>query len=68
MTTSASREISNREFWAMRNQESGSPTHIQVRGERGAGAFFVGWAADLHGPDGKCTCCPRRKTENGDAA
>ena len=39
-------------------------THLRVGTWRGPdidAVTLVGHAADLHGPDGVCTCCPRRE-------
>lgn len=33
--------------------------HVRVPNTQGLGVFVIGQAADLHGPQGKCKCCPR---------
>lgn len=42
-------------------------THVRVGQGRGHGTsvHFVGHAHELHGPDGVCTCCPRRAAHDG---
>jgi hypothetical protein len=63
MTASASKEMKPSQFWRMcfDPHDPGVPDHIRVTPELGNGAFCVGMAADLHGPEGVCTCCPRRQ-------
>lgn len=36
--------------------------HVRIGSQRGdnTGIRFIGHAKDLHGPQGVCTCCPRR--------
>ena len=36
--------------------------HIRVPNEQGLSITLVGHAADLHGPDGVCSCCHGRTT------
>ena len=36
--------------------------HIRVPNEQGMSVTLVGHAADLHGPDGVCSCCHGRST------
>lgn len=47
------------EFWGLVFRNEGTPTHIRVPNERYLGAFFIGDAKEMHGPDGCCTCCVR---------
>ena len=50
--------------------QDGEQTHIRLgpswlRDDHaipGEEIILVGHARDLHGPDGACTCCPRRST------
>jgi hypothetical protein len=55
------REKTPREFWTIVFREQGAPTHVRIPNADGMGIFLLGWAADLHGPTGKCTCCTRSK-------
>lgn len=49
----------HRRFWQLFFQRD---LHIRVpdRGDPHVYVRLVGHARDLHGPDGCCTCCPRR--------
>lgn len=38
------------------------------RGLQGAEISILGTTRELHGPDGVCTCCPRRTPPGGAAA
>ena len=59
MTASASREKKPREFWTLVFREEGAPTHVRIPNAGGMGIFLIGRALDLHGPNGKCSCCVR---------
>lgn len=53
------RKDANARFSSMMDE---TVTHVRVgQGRRHrTGVALIGYARDLHGPDGVCTCCPRR--------
>lgn len=57
----------HRRFWQLVFNEH-VDTHIRMPNVPGVWCEVIGTAADLHGPDGVCTCCPRAAEKPGDAA
>ena len=49
--------------------EDHASNHLEVGSRRGdqTGFTLIGHAKDLHGPEGVCTCCPRRSVVSGAA-
>lgn len=53
------RKKANQKFKALMDKQV---THVRL-GDKNARIRVIGSATDLHGLDGVCTCCPRRKVE-----
>lgn len=58
--TAKQRRAFDSKFWRLRWAEHGAETHLRVTVSDEI--ELVGSARHLHGPDGVCTCCPRRAT------
>lgn len=58
MSTAKKQYTFHRRFWQLVFNEH-VDTHIRVPNEPGLEIQLIGMAADLHGPHGICTDCPR---------